>query len=103
MSEHETVLVLSISAALDIARWVYREWLAWDDYMDHAIQDSLDFAMPFPADLGNNKACFSTVFFIWVGEDPVYQWYVNTIMSTNNDLIITAYPSDNSAVSDCVD
>lgn len=71
--------------------------------MDHAIEDSLDYPMPFPRDAGSNKACFSTIFRIWVGADPVYSWYVNTIISMNNDVVITAYPSDNSAVSDCVD
>lgn len=76
---------------------------AWDDYMDHAIQDTIDYPMPVPRDIGSNKACFSTIFHIWVGETPKYSWYVNSIMSVNNRLVISAYPSDNALVSDCVD
>lgn len=59
--------------------------------------------MPVPRDIGSNKDCFSTIFHIWVGETPKYSWYVNSIMSVNNRLVISAYPSDNALVSDCVD
>lgn len=76
---------------------------AWDDYMDHAVQDSIDWPMPFVRDIGSNKACVSTLFHIWVGETPQYTFWVNTIISVNNDLIISAYPSDNAQLSDCVD
>ncbi|WP_460800719.1 hypothetical protein [Microbacterium sp. GXF6406] len=75
--------------------------IPWDDYMDHAIQDSLDFAMPFPANIGGGKACFSTIFHIWVGEEVYASWYVNSIVAVSNRLVVTAYPSDIAYTSDC--
>lgn len=69
--------------------------------MDHAIQDTLDMPMPLPSDIGNNKACFSAPFYIWVGTEIYSYWYANTILSVNNNRVITAYLSDNDYVSDC--
>ena len=75
--------------------------IQWDDYMDHAVQDSLDYPMPVPVDVGNDKACFSTLFHIWVGSEVYASWFVNSIVSVNNRLVITAYPSDDIFSSDC--
>lgn len=75
--------------------------IPWDDYMDHAIQDSLDFTTPFPINIGGGKACFSTNFHIWVGDSICASWYVNSIVSVNNHLVVIAYPSDIANRSDC--
>lgn len=74
---------------------------SWDDYMDKAIKDTLDFPYPYPSDQGNGKACFSVDFYVWVGDEIYSSWYANTILSVNNNRVITAYLSDNNYYSDC--
>jgi hypothetical protein len=73
----------------------------WDEYMVHAIHDSLDYSLPYPRDIGNDKTCFSAPFHIYKGAQIFASYYVNTILSSSNYIVVTAYPSTNSAYSDC--
>lgn len=66
----------------------------WDDFMWNAVTDSLDQPIAPPVAQEGNKVCFSTTFNIWRGTKPVALFWVNTIMSVNNRIVITAYPSD---------
>lgn len=52
-----------------------------------------------PYSTGPGKLCFSSDYYIWKGNTKHAAFYVNTIVSQNNRLIITAYPSDTFAPS----
>jgi hypothetical protein len=73
----------------------------WDEYMVHALHDSLDYSYPYPKNVGNQKVCFSAPFRIYKGDQIYASYYVNTIISKSNFIVVTAYPSTNSFVSDC--
>ena len=64
-----------------------------DDFMAKGVGDSMLWAEQAII-LGSNKACFSAPFFIKKGSQIYPQWFVNTVISTNNELVITSYLSD---------
>jgi hypothetical protein len=79
----------------------YTSSAVWDKYMIHAIRDSLDYAYPYPTNIGNQKVCFSAPFRIYKGAQTYASYYVNTVISKSNFIVVTAYPSSNSQYSDC--
>jgi hypothetical protein len=75
---------------------------SWDDYMWDAVQWT--FAEPAERSyLGNDKVCLSVDYALWLDYQPVTWFYVNTIASRNNLLVISAYPSDSRYYTDCSD
>ena len=80
----------------------YETYFSWDDFMWMAVQDMFTYPMETSYE-GNDKVCISNTFSIWKDDVPVYTFWVNTIASRNNLLIISAYPSDIMYLSDCYD
>lgn len=73
----------------------YTAPLTWDDYMWDAVKVTLDIPITPPYATGPGKLCFTSDYYIWKGSEKAAAFYVNTIVSQNNRLVITAYPSDN--------
>lgn len=87
----------SASAALG-----YTSPQSWDEYMIHAVQDTLDYSYPSPqVNNDQQKVCFSAPFNIYKGTSVYASYYANTIVSKNNFRIVTAYLSNVSQASAC--
>ncbi|MBF4562347.1 hypothetical protein ITJ43_09355 [Microbacterium sp. VKM Ac-2870] len=88
----------SASAALG-----YESPQKWDEYMTHAVEDTLDYD---PAPWVNNaeqKICFSAPFNIYKGSAIYASYYANTVVSKSNYVIITSFLSNQSQASACYD
>lgn len=88
----------SASAALG-----YESPQTWDEFMIHAVEDTLDYSMPTPVvNYANDTVCFSAPFNIFVGGSIYASYYANTVVSRSNYTFVTAYLSDISYASACV-
>lgn len=77
---------------------------SWDEYMFHAVEDTLDYSYPSPqVNNEEQKVCFSAPFNIYKGASIYATYYANTIVSKNNFIIITSYLSNVSQASACYD
>ncbi|MEN2741249.1 hypothetical protein ABCS02_25980 [Microbacterium sp. X-17] len=80
----------------------YQSPQSWDEYMIHAVHDTLDYANPYPAvNQEQQKVCFSAPFHIWKGTQIYASYYANTVLSKSNYIVITAFLSNNSQASAC--
>ncbi|MEU4014094.1 hypothetical protein AB0E56_02405 [Microbacterium sp. NPDC028030] len=57
---------------------------------------------PHPQTVPGDKVCFSAPFRIFKDGQVYASFYANTIVSKTNYIVITAYPSDNSQASACL-
>lgn len=69
--------------------------------MIHAVSDTLDYTVLPQRNYADQKICFAVPFNIWKGDQLYASYYANTIVSTSNYTIITAFLSNNSQASAC--
>lgn len=77
---------------------------SWDEFMIHAVHDTLDYSYPSPqVNNEKQKVCFSAPFHIYKGASIYASYYANTVVSKNNFIIVTAFLSNVSQASACYD
>ncbi|WP_146114380.1 hypothetical protein [Microbacterium sp. MYb72] len=87
----------SASAALG-----YTAPQTWDEFMIHAVHDTLDYSFPEPVvNQAQQKVCFSAPFHIWKGTQVYATYYANTVVSKSNFIVVTAFLSNSSYFSAC--
>ncbi len=74
---------------------------SWDEFMAHAVEDTLDYDVLPEHNNAQQKACFAMPFNIWKGEKIYASYFANTVVSKSNYIIITAFLSNNSQASAC--
>jgi hypothetical protein len=70
----------------------------WDDFMVYAVGSALWGPEPgYPHNVGNGKLCYTAPIVI-LDEDmtPIDTYYPTVIISQNNQLVITAFPTHSS-------